>query len=100
MHNDEIKVQVRRDTSDIWNHRDPILLEGEFGYDITNKILKIGNGINSWKNLPFIKSESTDLQARILLEDHINNFNNPHQITPDQIPDGIDYALFFENQLQ
>lgn len=56
MHNDEPKVQIRRDKQSTWLQRDPILLEGEIGYDLTTMQIKIGNGINSWSNLPYFNT--------------------------------------------
>lgn len=58
--NGETRVQIRRDKEYIWNQRDPILLEGEIGYNITNKKIKIGNGLNSWSNLPYLNENDTD----------------------------------------
>lgn len=45
------RVQIRRDTTLNWNTNDPILLDGEFGYETDTGRYKIGNGIDSWSNL-------------------------------------------------
>lgn len=44
-------IQVKRDTAANWTSKNPVLASGEFGYDTTNKILKIGDGSSSWTNL-------------------------------------------------
>lgn len=44
-------VQVRQGSAP---NSDTVLLSGEFGYDSTNKILKIGDGVTTWANLPAI----------------------------------------------
>ncbi|MDR1093409.1 MAG: DUF6273 domain-containing protein [Clostridiales bacterium] len=44
-------IQVRRDTAANWESVNPVLREGEFGYDTTNKIMRIGDGATAWKNL-------------------------------------------------
>ena len=44
------KIQIRRDTTSQWNNQDPILNPGEFGFDLTSKQLKIGDGITTWNN--------------------------------------------------
>lgn len=44
-------IQVRRDTSANWNNRSPILKSGEFGFDTTSNIVKIGDGTTAWRNL-------------------------------------------------
>ena len=43
-------IQMRRDTATNWVGY--VLAEGEFGYDTTNKIVKIGDGETPWESLP------------------------------------------------
>ena len=45
------RVQIRRDTSLNWGTNDPILLDGEFGYETDTGRYKIGNGIDVWSDL-------------------------------------------------
>jgi hypothetical protein len=45
------RVQIRRDTALNWNTNDPILLDGEFGYETDTGRYKIGNGIDIWSDL-------------------------------------------------
>lgn len=52
------KIQFRQDTSANWEAADPTLATGEPAYDITNKAFKIGDGNSTWKNLPFLNSDS------------------------------------------
>jgi hypothetical protein len=47
------RVQIRRDTSANWNTNDPILLDGEFGYETDTGRFKIGNGIDSWSEMSY-----------------------------------------------
>lgn len=44
-------IQVRRDTAANWESRNPILKAGEFGFDTTSNIVKIGDGSTAWRNL-------------------------------------------------
>lgn len=44
-------IQVRRDTAANWESRNPILKAGEFGFDTTSNIVKIGDGSTAWENL-------------------------------------------------
>jgi hypothetical protein len=46
------RIQIRRDTSVNWQASNPILLQGEFGLDLTTNCLKIGDGVNPWNDLP------------------------------------------------
>jgi hypothetical protein len=45
------RVQIRRDTSLNWTTNDPILLDGEFGYETDTGRYKIGNGVDVWTDL-------------------------------------------------
>lgn len=46
------RIQLRRDTAANWASADPILANGEPGYDLTNDILKVGDGTTAWSSLP------------------------------------------------
>ena len=45
--------QLRRGSSIEWETINPILREGEPGFDTTLKKQKIGDGVTPWKDLPF-----------------------------------------------
>jgi hypothetical protein len=45
-------IQLRRDTAANWASRNPVLADGEPGYDKTNSQLRIGNGTSPWSSLP------------------------------------------------
>ena len=45
------RIQVRRDTAANWESNNPVLAEGEWGYDTTNKNCKIGDGTRAWNNI-------------------------------------------------
>jgi hypothetical protein len=62
------RIQVRRGTNTQWNTADPILNEGEFGYNTTNGQIKIGDGTSIWSELSYIVDASslgTSLNAYI-----------------------------------
>jgi hypothetical protein len=44
-------IKLRRDIAADWNLEDPVLAEGEPGWDMTNKVLKIGDGTTAWTAL-------------------------------------------------
>lgn len=48
------KIQQRRGTSSQWSTANPVLSAGEIGVDTTLGNLKIGDGVNTWANLPFL----------------------------------------------
>lgn len=44
-------IQLRRDASTDWSTVNPILADGEPGYDRDNNVLKVGDGVTAWNNL-------------------------------------------------
>jgi len=51
------RIQVRRGTTEEWTTANPILKEGEIGFDISVNKIKIGDGIRNYLNLPFIAEQ-------------------------------------------
>ena len=47
-------IKLRRALASEWESVNPILLSGEPGVEIDSFKLKIGNGILSWNDLPYI----------------------------------------------
>lgn len=48
-----VQIQVRRGIGTDWSNVNPILADGEIGYDKTTKQLKIGDGSSSWSTLQY-----------------------------------------------
>jgi hypothetical protein len=44
-------IILRKGTASQWNSANPVLASGEPGYDLTNLILKIGDGVTAWNSL-------------------------------------------------
>jgi hypothetical protein len=55
------QIKFRRDTAANWVDADPILAQGEPGFDTTNNILKIGDGTTAWTALPSIYDVNTSI---------------------------------------
>jgi hypothetical protein len=51
-------IQLRKGTSSQWSSSNPVLASGEPGYDVTGKVLKIGDGITAWNSLSGISSSN------------------------------------------
>ena len=49
-----IRFQLRGDIAENWESRNPVLLKNEPGYDITNRRLKLGDGVHAWNELGYI----------------------------------------------
>ena len=47
------KLQIRRDTAANWSTNNPVLSDGEIGWDKTNGLFKIGDGTTAWNSLPY-----------------------------------------------
>ena len=47
------KILFRRDTSINWSNNNPVLSEGEPGYELDTGLYKLGNGITAWNDLPY-----------------------------------------------
>ncbi len=53
------QIKLRRDTAANWASANPVLGQGEPGYDLTNEKLKIGDGTTAWTALGFINDQVT-----------------------------------------
>jgi hypothetical protein len=54
-----VRIQMRRGAATSWNATNPVLAEGEFGFDTTAGQLKIGNGTTSWTNLDYLVTDGS-----------------------------------------
>lgn len=50
------RLSFRKGTTQEWKDHDPILIQGEPSVDTTLNKFKIGNGVDSWSQLPYIES--------------------------------------------
>lgn len=48
-----LQLQWRRDTAAAWTAANPILAEGETGYEKVTKQFKMGDGVTAWNSLPY-----------------------------------------------
>lgn len=53
-------IQVRQSSTPT---SDTVLKSGEFGYDTTNNILKLGDGVTCWSDLPAIDTNRSDIRV-------------------------------------
>lgn len=47
-------MQVRHDTASNWTIRNPVLAQGEYGLEADTFLIKIGDGVRTWSNLPYL----------------------------------------------
>ena len=48
-----VKIQFRRDTASAWSIVNPILSQGEAGFEFDTGRFKVGNGLSPWNSLPY-----------------------------------------------
>jgi hypothetical protein len=53
------RIQVRRGSTSDWNTADPILNEGEIGYNNTLGQIKVGDGESNWSELDYLVNSSS-----------------------------------------
>jgi hypothetical protein len=63
-----IRMQQRRGTAEQWTLANPVLAEGEVGFEIDNNQFKLGDGVNRWDDLSYFRN-SNDVDE--ILEDFI-----------------------------
>lgn len=49
--------KLRRGKAEAWARVNPILADGEPGYELDTNKLKVGNGIDSYNDLPYLAGE-------------------------------------------
>ena len=54
-----VRIQMRRGTTSEWNSADPILNEGEIGYNSTLASFKIGDGESLWSELDYYQAAAS-----------------------------------------
>lgn len=52
-----VQILCRSDESSNWTAQNPILGKGEPGYELDTTLLKIGDGVTTWNDLPYINQE-------------------------------------------
>ena len=108
----DTRIQVRRGTASEWATKNPVLGDGEPGYDITNKIFKIGDGITRWASLAAVSGgggggvEINDLTSIVtwanvpdanITESSVVQHSGALRITESQIVDLQNYITSGDN---
>ena len=107
------KFILRNDTSENWKNKNPVLAEGESGFETDTGVLKIGDGINTWNNLSSkqdydakFKSNNEEItisvkgKGVVLFNRHIEELDNEEEIKTFTIQNknkGYIYIIGIEN---
>lgn len=61
--NPGVVIKLRRDTTTNWATDNPVLEEGETGWDTDLRRVKLGDGVTAWNDLPWAADEAADVDA-------------------------------------
>lgn len=53
------RIQLKKDTSEAWRINNPVLLDGEAGYESDTNLMKVGDGIHRWLELDYTNAGAT-----------------------------------------
>ena len=59
------QIQIRRGAFVEWSGTNPVLANGELSLDTTSKLLKAGDGVTEWRDLPYIGMNEEEFQDRL-----------------------------------
>jgi len=91
------QIQLRRGTAAFWTDENPVLHQGEPGYETDTGKLKFGDGETFWRELPYftgleLDPDEDDATAMELITAHLVDVT-PHPVYDD----GPSLVLIYEN---
>lgn len=89
---DRYTFKLRRDTPTRWAEENPVLADGEPGYEKGTHRMKIGDGYHAWLDLPYLSLSGTVEESNSTLPLHVNS-EDPHPVYDD----GRSFYLLYEN---
>lgn len=57
------RIQLKKDISEAWRINNPVLLDGEAGYESDTNLMKVGDGIHRWLELDYMNSGATAIAS-------------------------------------
>ena len=57
------RIQLKKDTSEAWRINNPVLLDGEAGYESDTNLMKVGDGVHRWLELDYTNSGATAIAS-------------------------------------
>jgi Major tropism determinant N-terminal domain len=91
------QIQLRRGKAAFWTDENPVLHQGEPGYETDTGMLKIGDGLTFWRDLEYftgldLDPGTDDATAMALITAHLSD-TTPHPVYDD----GPSLVLIYEN---
>jgi hypothetical protein len=62
-------IQLRRGTAAEWTTANPVLSDGEFGFERDTNKAKVGNGVGTWNTLDYLTGDAEGAIVEITLAD-------------------------------
>ena len=91
------RIRFRRDTPSEWLRHNPVLKEGEPGYERGTGKMKVGDGVTPWSELDYFVVDIPTTEAPgssdPAVAAHIND-PTPHPVYDE----GPSFLLFYNNQ--
>lgn len=93
-------IKVRRGAKESWDTANPILDQGEFGFDTTQNLLKIGNGVDNWHDLsilaqanPLLLSSESIFTSKLSIRSPIIDFTLVDDVEILTVPHGYMFSI-------
>lgn len=96
----ETNITIRRGSAQNWETANPVLNSGELGFDTTNNIVKIGNQVDTWTDLPALaivnplEVSSSYLHEKLVVQTPIISFKTETNTTIFTVP--ADHMFFID----
>ena len=78
---DSLRGMVQTKTSQQWTEINPVLLQGELGYETDTKFLKVGNGSESWTDLEYMYQNADELSSGLLSPQNLSRLLQAVEVT-------------------
>ena len=57
------RIRLKKDPSEAWRINNPVLLDGEAGYESDTNLMKVGDGVHRWLELDYTNSGATAIAS-------------------------------------
>ena len=83
------KIQWRRDTAAAWAAANPILAEGEAGFETNTLKVKVGNGASAWNSLAYLTAPGAELLVNKGVANGYASLDSNGKVPGAQLPNSI-----------
>lgn len=81
------RIQLRRDLSTVWALVNPVLADGEVGFEKDTKKFKFGDGVSAWNSLAYVEAQDGSTLERIA-----GSAISGHRMVASDGTTGVQYA--------